>query len=80
MSGIDLRINKLFNDKKSLVISAIDHVLEYGDQPGIENSRTAIIKCMDTDAILLSRFSLKRNWDLFATRQAPIPVVRINWS
>ena len=80
MSGIDLRIKKLFNGKKSLVISAIDHVLEYGDQPGIESSRTAIEKCLDTDALLLSRFSLKRNWDLFGNRKAPIPIVRINWS
>ncbi|MCL4377089.1 MAG: hypothetical protein M1409_01715 [Actinobacteria bacterium] len=80
MSGIDLRIKKLFKDKKNLVISAIDHVLEYGDQPGIEDSRAAIEKCMDTDALLLSRFSLKRNWDLFAARRAPIPIVRINWS
>jgi fructose-bisphosphate aldolase, class I len=80
MSGIDIRIGKLFNGKKSLVISAIDHVLEYGDQPGIEDSREAIKKCLDTDALLLSRFSLKRNYDLFAARNTPIPVVRINWS
>ncbi len=80
MSGIDLRIKKLFNGKKNLVISAIDHVMEYGDQPGIEDSRKAIKKCMSTDALLLSRFSLKRNWDLFAERNAPKPVVRINWS
>lgn len=80
MSGIDLRVQKLFNGKKNLVISAIDHVLEYGDQPGIENSREAIKKCLKTDALLLSRFSLKRNWDLFGKREAPLPVVRINWS
>lgn len=80
MSGIDLRIGKLFNRKKALVISAIDHVFEYGDQPGIEDSREAIKKCLGTDALLLSRYSLKQNWDLFALRQAPIPVVRINWS
>ncbi len=80
MSGIDLRIKKLFNGKKNLVISAIDHVMEYGDQPGIEDSRSAIEKCISTDALLLSRFSLKRNWDLFASKTAPIPVVRINWS
>ena len=42
MSGIKLRVQKLFKDKKSLVISAIDHVMEYGDQPGIEDSRNAI--------------------------------------
>ena len=80
MSGIDIRIGKLFNGKKSLVISAIDHVMEYGDQPGLEDSREAIKKCIDTDALLLSRYSLKRNYDLFASRNAPVPVVRINWS
>jgi len=80
MSGIKLRIGKLFNGKKSLVISAIDHVMEYGDQPGIEDSRQAIKKCLDTDALLLSRFSLKNNWDLFASKNSPVPVVRINWS
>ena len=80
MSGKDLRIQKLFDGKKNLVISAIDHVMEYGDQPGIEDSRKAIEKCLNTDALLLSRFSLKRNWDLFTGRNAPMPVVRINWT
>ena len=80
MSGIDLRIAKLFKGKKNLVISAIDHVLEYGDQPGIEDSRKAIGNCLDTDALLLSKFSLKRNWDLFTKPQVPLPVIRINWS
>jgi class I fructose-bisphosphate aldolase len=80
MSGIQLKIERLFNGKKGLVLSAIDHVMEYGDQPGIEDSREAIKKCLGTDALLLSRFSLKRNWDLFTLKKAPVPVVRINWS
>jgi DhnA family fructose-bisphosphate aldolase class Ia len=80
MSGIELRLAKIFGGKKNLVISAIDHVLEYGDQPGIEDSRRAIEKCMGTDALLLSRFSLLRNWDLFTDKDSPAPVVRINWS
>jgi DhnA family fructose-bisphosphate aldolase class Ia len=33
MSGINTRIARLFNGKKNLVISALDHVMEYGDQP-----------------------------------------------
>ncbi len=45
MSGIDLRIKKLFKGKKNLVISALDHVLEYGHQPGIEDARKAIKNC-----------------------------------
>jgi DhnA family fructose-bisphosphate aldolase class Ia len=80
MSGIDLRIAKLFRGKKSLVISALDHVMEYGDQPGIEDSAAAIRNCMGTDALLMSRFMLRRNPGLMAGEHAPLPVVRINWS
>ena len=80
MSGIDLRIKKLFHGKKSLIISALDHVMEYGDQPGIEDAATAIRNCMGTDALLMSRFMLRRSSDLMAGEQAPLPVVRINWS
>jgi len=66
MSGKDLRLKRLFGTKKNLVISALDHVMEYGDQPGIEDARKAITNCPGTDALLLPRFMLKRNWDLFA--------------
>ncbi len=80
MSGIEIRVNKLFRGKKNLVISALDHVVEYGDQPGIEQAGPAIKSCMDTDALLLPRFMLQRNWELLAAPAAPLPVVRINWS
>jgi DhnA family fructose-bisphosphate aldolase class Ia len=42
MSGIDLRLQKLLKGKEHLVISALDHVMEYGDQPGIEDATKAI--------------------------------------
>lgn len=81
MSGIDLRIKKLFKDKKNLVISALDHVMEYGYQPGIEDAKKAIVNCMSTDALLIPRFMLKRNWYLFTeVENPPVPIVRINWS
>jgi DhnA family fructose-bisphosphate aldolase class Ia len=80
VSGIDLRIAKLFHGKKSLVISALDHVMEYGEQPGIEDAATAIRNCMGTDALLMSRFMLRRNPTLMGGEHAPLPVVRINWS
>ena len=63
-----------------MVISALDHVVEYGVQAGIEDARKAIENCITTDALLLPRFMLKRNWDLFAGPSTPVPVVRINWS
>ncbi len=80
MSGKNIRIRRIFRNKKHLVISALDHVAEYGVQPGIEDARKAIGNCMATDALLLPRFMLKRNCDLFGKVNAPAPVVRINWS
>jgi len=80
MSGISIRIKKLFRGKKNLVISALDHVMAYGSQPGIEDARVAIKNCLTTDALLLPRFMLKRNWNLFSGKDAPTPIVRINWS
>jgi DhnA family fructose-bisphosphate aldolase class Ia len=78
--GIALRLAQLFHGKRNLVISAVDHVVEYGDQPGLEKVETAIQNCLTTDALLLPRFMLERNWPLFANTAAPVPVVRINWS
>jgi DhnA family fructose-bisphosphate aldolase class Ia len=80
MSGKELRLKKFFGGKKNLVISAVDHVLEYGDQEGLQDSRQAIDNCRGTDALLLSNHMLKRNWDLFAYKSSPKPVVRINWT
>lgn len=80
MSGIPYRLQKFFRGRENLVISALDHVVEYGDQPGIEQAGPAIQNCLDTDALLLPRFMLKRHWQQLAGVQAPTPVVRINWS
>ena len=80
MSGIDLRLKNIFRGKRNLVISALDHVVEYGDQPGLEDAGTAIRNCLDTDALLLPRFMLSRNWNLLSGPSAPTPIVRINWS
>lgn len=80
MSGIDIRLNRLFRNHRNLVISAIDHVVEYGDQPGLERLDNAIRACSGTDALLLSRHALRRHAQLFGGNAAPLPVVRINWS
>lgn len=80
MSGKNIRIKKFFRGKQNIVISALDHVVEYGVQPGIEDARKAIHNCLSTDALLLPRFMLKRNWDMFTDVSSPAPVVRINWT
>ena len=80
MGGIELRIKKIFKGKKCVVLSALDHVVMYGVQPGIEEPAAAIKNCMGTDALLMSRFMLSRNSELLGQSDAPVPVVRINWS
>ena len=80
MAGIDIRMRRLFRNRQNLVISAIDHVLEYGDQPGLEDTGAAIAACRGIDALLLSRYSLLRHADQFGSLDAPGPIVRINWS
>ncbi len=80
MSGKDLKLKKFFRGKKNLVISALDHVVVYGVQKGIEESAKAIENCITTDALLMPRFMLKNNWEKFTLANAPTPVVRINWS
>jgi len=81
MSGLSLRLNKFLKPhKKALVIGAVDHVAEYGDQPGLENMEKAITNCLTTDALLMSQFTLKRFGKLFQVADAPELVVRINWS
>lgn len=79
-SGLELRLARLFNGKKNLVISAVDHVTEYGYQEGLESIETALANCRTVDAMLLPRVMLERNWRHFAAPGSPVPVVRINWS
>ncbi len=79
-SGIELRLARLFNGKKNLVISAVDHVTEYGYQPGLEKVNKALTACQTVDAMLLPRVMLERNWAHFAAPGSPVPIVRINWS
>jgi DhnA family fructose-bisphosphate aldolase class Ia len=78
--GIQIRLSKLFGNKKNLVISAVDHVVEYGVQKGLEKVDRALTNCRAVDAMLLPRFMLERNWKHFAATGSPVPVVRINWS
>jgi DhnA family fructose-bisphosphate aldolase class Ia len=80
LNGKEIRLKKLFKNRKNLIISAIDHVMAYGYQPGIEDSGKVIEKCIATDALILSCFMLSRHWDLFAGISSPAPVVRLNWS
>ncbi len=79
-TGLQLRLDRLFRGKKNLVISAVDHVVEYGVQAGLERVDKALANCATVDAMLLPRVMLERNWQRFTGPAAPVPVVRLNWS
>lgn len=78
--GIQIRMGRLFGGKRNLVISAVDHVVEYGHQPGLERLDHALRQCRMADAMLLSRAALERHAELFAAPDSPTPVVRLNWT
>lgn len=80
MSGKTIRTGKLFGAKKNLVISALDHVVEYGYQPGIESAPKAIRNCLSADAVLMDKTMLQRNANLMAKPTAAAPIIRLNWS
>jgi len=81
MSGKKIRLNKLFNGNKNAVIIAIDHGFFDGPIPGMINIKETINMINpDVDAVLLSPGTLIQCSEYFSVRNAPIPVVRINWS
>ena len=80
MSGKEIRVKKFFRNKKNLVITALDHVMFYGYQIGLEDAKKALHNCIDTDAIILSQYMLDHNPEIFSEVVSPIPIVRLNWS
>jgi DhnA family fructose-bisphosphate aldolase class Ia len=81
MSGKQIRFNKLFSNNNNAVIIAIDHGMFDGPIPGMMDLiKTAenINSCVD--GVLLSPGMLKHLNTLFGFRDAPMPIVRLNWS
>jgi DhnA family fructose-bisphosphate aldolase class Ia len=81
MSGIELRLNKLFSRDENAVVIAIDHGYMDGPIPGMENLPGALAKIDPAvDAVLMSPGALKQLGRSLAYKGAPLPIVRLNWS
>ena len=81
MNGKNLRIEKLFNKGKNVVIIAIDHGLFDGPIPGMIDLKKTIQKINPViDGVLLSPGMLKHLRTAFNFKGAPMPIVRLNWS
>ncbi len=61
------------------MISAVDHVIEYGDQPDMENVRRRWKNCRARTRFCC-RASCCSETGICSPRAAPGPSLRINWS
>ena len=81
MYGKEIRINRLFNGDKNVVIIAIDHGMFDGPIPGMINLKETIGKISPiVDGILISPGMLRECGSAFSLKGAPVPIVRIIWS
>lgn len=81
MNGKNLRLEKLFNKNDNAVIVAIDHGLFDGPIPGMVNMEETGKKIdSSVDGVLLSPGMLKHLRPVFNYKEAPLPIIRLNWS
>jgi DhnA family fructose-bisphosphate aldolase class Ia len=80
MYGKEIRISRLFNGDRNVVIIAIDHGMFDGPIPGMINLKETIRNISPVvDGILLSPGMLRECSGAFSFKGAPVPIVRINW-
>lgn len=79
MTGKIIRLQKLFNGnlkKENIIISAIDHGMFQGVQPGLENVREALEASMTADAILMGPGMIEHYGDFFYNKNSPTIISR----
>lgn len=80
MEGQWIRLNRLFTGGQRAVIVAVDHGEFFGPTPGIIDLPEVIQSLEEADGILLSPGMLSHCGSMFARRNAPQAIVRLNWS
>jgi DhnA family fructose-bisphosphate aldolase class Ia len=82
LSGVDLRLGRLFNKASGRsFIAAIDHGVTIGVPAGAEDALGTVAKviALEPDAVLLGPGLLARGSELFAFRGAPAAILRGDW-
>ncbi|MEN6301089.1 MAG: hypothetical protein ABFD96_00095 [Armatimonadia bacterium] len=80
MEGQWIRLNRLFSGSRRAVIVAVDHGEFFGPTPGIIDLPEAIQSLDEADGILISPGMIAHCGGMFAKRNAPQAIVRLNWS
>lgn len=79
MSGKEIRLGKLFDNGKPVIIAA-DHGSYMGPFKGIENIPKQIHQFSKADAFLLMPGMARQCRDFFGHRNSPLAIIRVNWA
>ena len=82
MTGKEIRLNRLFNgdlEKENIIISAIDHGMFQGVQPGLEKMESILESSQTVDAILLGPGMIEHNRKYFH-RAKPTLITRLGFT
>ena len=80
MTGHEIRFKKFLPEGENTVVVAIDHGEFFGPTAGIEDLPSAAKKLVGADAILIAPGAAAICADVFAKKEAPLMVMRLNWA
>jgi len=81
MNGRNIRIEKLFNQEKNVVIIAVDHGMFDGPIDGMIDLPETVKNINPVvDGVLMSPGMLLACKDIFNYKGAPVPIIRLNWN
>lgn len=80
MSGKNIRLSKLFPQRKNAVIVAVDHGQTFGPMPGLVDFTTAVEHLRNADGVLMAPQMIRFSGNLFSGKDSPIAIARLNWN
>ncbi len=80
MSGVQIKLGRLFSEGKNAVVIAADHGEFEGPIAGMVDIRGTLQKIYTgVDGVLLSPGIIRHCPQLFSRREAPLAIMRLNW-
>lgn len=83
MIGKKIRMQKLFKgnlESENIVISAVDHGMFQGVQPGLEDEGKVLKNMTNADALLLGPGMIDKYPEVFYKKDSPILITRLSFT
>jgi DhnA family fructose-bisphosphate aldolase class Ia len=83
MTGKKIRMQRLFNgslEKENIIISAVDHGMFQGVQPGLENEGEVLKSMTNADALLLGPGMIEHYPEVFYKKDGPTLITRLSFT